>query len=96
MSTYLRLTPADFRAVRQACRLHTFVGSYADFRRFLVEALRESHPELAAWVGGLGTRQVRTMRIHLEAEAKSGADVDGGSSSRSGTGLQSQHNWRNN
>jgi hypothetical protein len=68
MTDYLRVTRDDYHTIRRACRLHTFAGPSAHFRRFLVESLRSSHARLAAWVDGLSKKHVRIIRSHLAEE----------------------------
>ena len=68
MTDYLRVTRGDYHAIRRACRLHTFAGPSAHFRRFLVESLRSSHVALAGWVERLSKKHVRIIRSHLEEE----------------------------
>src|SRR3982750_3512720 len=69
MSTYLCLTPADYRTVADACRpLELGADSFPLFQTSLAEALRDSSPELATRIAGFRPCQVRLLFDHLRAE----------------------------
>jgi hypothetical protein len=57
--SYLRFTPEEFRAIRQACDSVELSGDFfAVFKYFLVESLSDTHPDLA-------TRILRFYRPQL-------------------------------
>jgi hypothetical protein len=67
--SYLRLTPADYHAIRLACR-HLGPGPRrpGPLRRRLAAALTSSHPDLAAWVRGLGIQAMVVLCEHLRPQ----------------------------
>lgn len=69
MSDHLRLKADHFAAIALACHRIPLSGCYASFQRRLADALRSIDAEAAAVVRGLKTRQVRTLRTHLERQA---------------------------
>jgi hypothetical protein len=66
MSTFLRLTPDEYRAIADAYPHLPPRGGYGALRSALADALRGRHPGLAARVARLSTRQVGLLRDHLE------------------------------
>ena len=67
MSKHLRFTPDDYQSLCRASGPLSLQGPYAAFQRELADALRPSHPALSKLIRRLGKRQVRTLRMHLEA-----------------------------
>ncbi len=66
--SYLRLTPAEYRAVRRECLyLDLARASLTAFRRRLVGALSEASPALAGKVAGLKRSQLRLLLEHFQA-----------------------------
>ena len=71
MSSHLRFTPDDYRALCHASDTHSLIGPYAAFQRSLADALRPSHPGLATRIRAMGKSRVRILRTHLEVRRDS-------------------------
>ncbi len=69
--SYLRFTPAEYRAVSRVCR-RLDLGSYdpPTFQRVLALALADATPTLAERVGRLDRAEVRLLHDHMRAELK--------------------------
>jgi hypothetical protein len=69
--SYLRLPPADYRAISRVCRsLDLASFNQPTFRRLLVGFLTEGLPELANRLRGLRKAEMQALYQHLRAEGK--------------------------
>jgi hypothetical protein len=67
--SYLRFTPADYRAVARACREHGLAPlDLPTFRDLLAAALAADAPALAARVGGLDAGKTLLLQQHLRGK----------------------------
>jgi hypothetical protein len=67
MQTYLRFTRTEYQAIARACRpLELTEESFRTIKPFLVQALRESLPELSARIATLRTFQIGIIFRYLK------------------------------
>ena len=72
--SYLRLPPADYRAITRVCRsLDLSCYNQPTFRRILVVALTDDWPQLAGRVRELRKAQMQVLYQHLRAAGNGGA-----------------------
>jgi hypothetical protein len=90
--SYVRLTPEEFQAIRQTCDPVDLSGDFlAVFKYFLVEALTDKLPELAARILRLRKAQIVLLYGFLKRQRMSAAKSRGRSScERGGYGLTSE------
>jgi hypothetical protein len=75
--SYLRLTLAEYRAIRREClRLNPGRCSRLAFRRGLIAALAVSSAPLADKVAGLRRSQLRLLHDHFTAPAEKPVEVE--------------------
>jgi len=77
MKTYLRFTPAEYRALSRACRsidLHD--DFFPVFQHFLVSALRAHAPDLANRIANFRKYQIGIVFEHLKARRKAADQAD--------------------
>jgi hypothetical protein len=78
MPTYLRFTPAEFRAIARACRrLPLTDNSFRAFKRALAGALAPLAPELAERVARFHSYQAGILFEHLRRQRGLGRGPDG-------------------
>jgi hypothetical protein len=71
--SYLRLPPADYRAISRVCRsLNLASFNQPTFRRLLVGFLAEGLPELANRIRGLRKAEMQILYQHLRTEGMDG------------------------
>jgi hypothetical protein len=78
MTTFLRFTPQEYRAILQACApLELGAGSFNGFQGFLVQSLATPFPALASRVAHFRRRQVLILLRHLKGARSAMVRQDG-------------------
>jgi len=79
MTTYVRFTPEEYKAIRAACRALDLSRPdlFPLFPYFLVRALKDTAPGLADRIARFGPYRVRLLLEHLRAQRNAGASDPG-------------------